>query len=890
MSLTPGRRIGPYEIVNLVGAGGMGEVYRARDTRLDRTVAVKVLTDRAADDPGRRERFQREARAVASLSHPSICALYDVGHDDGVDFLVMEFLEGETLDRRLARGPMPLDETLRNGAALADALHHAHQRGFVHRDVKPANVMLTPTGPKLLDFGLAKWRSRGVFGDGAGEMSAQTTEVREFTHEGAIIGTLQYMAPEQLEGKDADARSDVFGLGLVLYEMATGRKAFAGESHASLIAAIFSSEPPPASTLDPKVPEALDHVVARCLAKDADERWQSARDIARELEWIRSGGQGKTGGRGGTAPPSRYRRAGWIAAGVLLAIATGLTVFLAMVLSRDRAARPTAVRLSLPAPADVTFFPSGHFMALSPDGLHLAYVASTADRTRFLWVQRLSDLTARKLPGTNDATQPFWSFDSRFIVFTADGKLKKVALDGGLPQELCPAHTGFAGSWNRNGIILFGPAPGEPIFSVPASGGTPVAVTTLDKSQLELAHGSPEFLPDGQHFIYLAISSRPESTGVYLTALGSSSRKLLLNVQSNAVFVQPGYLLFVREGVLLAQRFDVNRLALVGDAAPLARSIVTNPNTAIGSFTASDTGILAYKTAANTELTWFDRTGTRLSTIGPAGRVTEPALSPDGARVVVTRLDPETGTPDIWLIDSATGEARQFTFDAASEMRPVWSPDGGVIAFVSNRNGTFNVFGKPSSGSGPDQSLFQSDWETMLQTWSLHAGLVFASMKQSHDRFSLFRLPPGDAQEPVMLVESATSGQVSPDGRWLAYRSNADVYVQSAEHADAKWQISEGGGIEPKWCCNGRELFYLAQDGRLMAVSVTGGSTWANQTPHALFKTHAADMPTPIIGRNQYDVTADGQRFLIVQERPDSPITVVVNWPDLLAPSRAGGK
>jgi eukaryotic-like serine/threonine-protein kinase len=882
VALTLGEKLGPYEIVTLVGQGGMGEVYRARDIRLDRTVAIKVLPATFADNPVRLERFEREARAIAGLNHPNICGLFDVGRQDGVDYLVMEFLEGETLDARLKRGPLPFDQTLRYGREIADALDHAHRRGFIHRDLKPANIMLTATGAKLLDFGLAKLRTLESDSEPA---SARTASL---TGDHTLLGTLQYMAPEQLEEKDVDARADIFALGLVLYEMVTGLKAFAGTSHASLIAAILSSEPRPASSIQPTTPPALDHVIRRCLAKDPEDRWQSARDVSRELEWIAL--QSSHGGRA-ELPASRTRllvRSGWIAAGVVLAGAVGLGLLMA---ANTPSAQPTRTVVRLiepPLPADATFSESAAFMALSPDGRFIAYIASTAG-TAALWVRNLADSSARPLPGTDGARQPFWSPDSRSIAFGAGGKLKRIAIEGGLPQVLCDAPAAYAGTWNRDDVILFAPKDSSTFVRVSASGGAPRPATALDSAREEGAHNWPQFLPDGRHFLYLAVSSRPEFNGIYVGALDSPERRFVLNVRSKARFVAPDQLLYQRDGVLLAQTFDTKRSRLTGEPVQVAQNIAHNLVTGGAAFSVSDTGLLAYRTVGDTELVWFDRTGKHLETLGPPGHLAEPALSPNGTRVAVTVLDQVLGTPDVWVIDTSSGAASRMTFDAAADTRPVWSPDGSHLAFSSNRNGTFGIFQKPSIGAGPDELLYATSWASLVDEWSPDGRvLLLDSMLDSPGTFHLWALGVGDRQA-VRLGRTEfieRNGQFSPDGRWIAYTSNVsgaeEVWVRSTSDAAKPKKVSTHGGIEPKWRRDGRELYYIAPDQRLMAAPMAAASDTGFGAPQALFPTRMFGAFTTVTGRNQYDVTADGQRFLMVQPRGGGPITIVVNWTALL--------
>ncbi|MGH9363953.1 MAG: protein kinase domain-containing protein, partial [Thermoanaerobaculia bacterium] len=543
MTLSAGFRLGPYEVLAPLGAGGMGEVYKAKDTRLERTVAIKVLPAHLSSSEEMRQRFEREARAISQLSHPHICALYDVGSHEGTEYLVMEYLEGETLATRLAKGSLPLDQTLSCGIQIADALDKAHRQGIVHRDLKPGNVMLTKSGVKLLDFGLAKLRqaeSEPV----ASRLSALGTEGTPLTAEGTLLGTLQYMAPEQLEAKEADARTDIFAFGATLYEMATGRKAFSGTSQASLISAIMTAEPALISTIQPMTPPALDRMVKTCLAKDPDERWQNAHDLMRELRWI-----AELGSQAGVPGPVVARRKSrerfsWGLTAVTLLVA--LAAVAAAVRYAHRAAmlaRPMRSSMVLPEKSAL------RAAAISPDGTRVVFVARDSSGRNLLWIRPLDSLAVQPLPGTENPSFPFWSPDSRFIGFFADGKLKKIDASGGPPQTLCDAPVNRGGTWNREGVILFAPVSDGPIYRVSASGGLPTPVTRLDPSRGETSHRWPFFLPDGQHFLYLVASfgGPKEKTGIYVGSLDSKEEKFLLPANSSVAYAPPGYLLFFRE-------------------------------------------------------------------------------------------------------------------------------------------------------------------------------------------------------------------------------------------------------------------------------------------------------------------------------------------------------
>ena len=568
MGLSTGTRLGPYEIASAVGAGGMGEVYRARDTRLDRTVAIKVLPQHLADTPEARQRFEREARAVSALNHPHICTLHDVGSQDGTEFLVMEYLEGETLAARLEKGPLPLEQVLKLGVEISDALDKAHRQGIIHRDLKPGNIMLTKSGAKLLDFGLAK---AALPLASVATLTAAVTRTTPVTQQGTIVGTFQYMSPEQVEGKEVDARSDIFSFGAVLYEMVTGQRAFQGKSQLSVASAILEKEPAPISTAKPMTPPMMERAVNRCLAKEPDDRWQTARDLELELKWIAG-----SGSQSAVAAPVIARNkirelVAWIVAGVcaLAAVTFGVLHW------SHTPEKPRVVRSYVKATLSSGFLFSGQVsgFALSPDGLRLAYVALNANGKGGLWVRPLDSLQAQPLAGTDDASYPFWSPDSRTIGFFAGGKLKRIEASGGPPLTLCDAPLPRGGSWSQAEEILFAPNLNAPLFRVPASGGTATPVTSLDAAKGEVTHRWPQFLPDGRHFLYLAgspygLKENPMNS-VVVGSLDSKERKLLMHTHSSATYAS-GHILFLRQNTLMAQPFDAKRLEFTGEAFPVA--------------------------------------------------------------------------------------------------------------------------------------------------------------------------------------------------------------------------------------------------------------------------------------------------------------------------------
>ncbi len=891
MTLAPGDRLGPYEVVALIGAGGMGEVYRARDTRLNRVVAIKVLLPHVAAQPDLRRRFEREARAVSSLNHPHICRLYDIGEQDGMDYLVMEYLEGDTLGRSLEAGPLALDEMLRCGIQIADALSHAHQQGIFHRDLKPGNVILTRSGAKLLDFGLAKLK----FPEGSGTLPTLAPEAPTLTVEGSIAGTLQYMAPEQLQGRPVDGRTDIFSFGALLFEMATGRRAFDADSAASLIASILSSEPPPPSSLAATVAQAaqsraLDRVIRRCLAKKPENRWQTAQDLTSELEWIAESSWHAAAATGAAPapapapePPRRWReRLAWTSAALTAAAALALVVF------RPSAQRlePPAVRFHLAAPEKTTLSGS---IAVSPDGKHLALVAASADGSNALWVRRLDSVEARLLPSTEGAAHPFWSPDSRFLAFFAGGKLKKIRLDGGPPQVLCDVFEARGGTWSRDGVIVFSPNDRDPLYRIAETGGAPAPVTSFDRSRQESSHQWPHFLPDGRRFLYLVWSAKPEARGIYVGSLDGKQNQRLLASDWGVVFArrdQQDRLLFLRDNTLLAQAFDPQSLRLSGEPLPVAEQVWHDSTVpGLASFSASGNGVLAFRSggARGTQLTWYDRAGKPLGTVGQPGAYRDPALSPDEKRVVVPKLDPQTGTLDLWLFETSRDISSRLTFHPLNEGTPLWSPDAARILYYSDRDGPANLYQKSSSGAGEETAVLESPVSKFPTGWGRDR-VVFANWGD-RTKWDLWVLEVAPAPKPTPYLQTefdSFQAVFSADGRWVAYASNEtnryEVYVQPYPISSGKWQVSTAGGAQPSWRRDGRELYYLAPDRRLMAVDLKAGPGFDPGVPKPLFQTRVTDLAN---SRNQYTPSADGQRFLVntvVGETTAWPITVALNW------------
>jgi len=900
MTLPIGSHLGPYEILALLGSGGMGEVYRARDTRLGRTVAIKILPAERCASPELRQRFEREAKTVSQISHPHICALYDVGHEETaqgrVYYLVMELLEGETLADRLAKGPLPLEQTLRFGIEIAGALHKAHRQGIVHRDLKPANVMLTHGGVKLLDFGLAKTAAALA---SPGSLTALPTRA-ELTQEGTILGTVPYMAPEQLEGKEADARTDIFALGAVLYEMATGRRAFSGASQASLISSIMKDEPAPIGEAQPTTPPALDHIVRTCLAKDPEERWQSANDIGNQLKWV-AGGSGQVrgaasvpsaapaGSTAGAATPARgalREGLGWGVAVVAILAAAGLWI------AGGRPAPKPAVpvRLSVVLPEKSAL----RSAELSPDGSKMVVVARDAQAKNLLWIRALDSLEVQSLPGTENPSFPFWSPDGRSIGFFADGKLKRIAAAGGPPQTLCDAPVSRGGTWGPDGTILFAPVTDGPLYRIAASGGTPVPVTKFDPARGETSHRWPLFLPDGRHFLYLVATfanmAEQERMGIYAGSLDTHDEKFLVRANSNVAFVPPGYLVYLTERNLFAQPFDARELRMIGDPFPVAEQVQYFPQVYRAVFSASATGTLLYQNQTDTtisQLVWFDRGGRRLGALGIAGDQANPHISPDGRKVAVDIVDPRSGNIDIWSYDAAGGIATRLTSHPAIDAGAIWDPYGAQVAFMSMRQGHADMYQESSKGGGVEETILKSDRTKYPMDWSPDRRVIMYRALDVQSNPELWIAPVDRKGEPTPFIKATygvSNGQFSPDGRYVAYASNEsgrwEIYVAPFPGPGGNWKVSSVGGTEPKWRRDGKELFYIAPDGVLMAVTVREGASFDADVPRPLFPLRRRE-PISSVDLFSYDVAPDGQRFLVntdVGDPTTPPLTIVLNW------------
>jgi eukaryotic-like serine/threonine-protein kinase len=886
MSLAVGSRVGTFEILELLGSGGMGEVYRARDTRLDRLVAIKVLSADVANNLRGRERLNREARLLSKASHPHICTLYDVGSvavaGSELRFLVMELLEGETLAAVLPRGPMAIAQALIVATEIVDALGAAHALGIVHRDLKPANIMLTKTGVKLLDFGLARLRPPTLPADD------EAVALRDpVTTEGALVGTLPYMAPEQLRGEAADARSDLFALGAVLYEMITGARAFAADSQAAVIAAILEREPPPLAAHQPLASPALERVVSACLAKNPDERWQTARDLRRELAWVRDADVATESAAPASVKRSSRRLRLWAAA-IAAIVAAAVASVLMYSSRRTPPAAAQAITFSIYPPVGTTFPRGTAEMAVSPDGSRLVFVALSVDGVSRLWIRRLDAIVARAVEGTEGARRPFWAPDGRSIGFFAQGKVKRIAEGGGSPQVLCEATFATGGSWNREGTILFADGVG-PLKRVSDTGGASSSVTTLDTSRHERLHAWPVFLADGRRFLYLARSSDREQTGIYQGSLDSSRTQRLFASDAN-VAVAGSQLFSLNNHSLIAQAYDPTGAQLVGTPTTVAERIaLDSPLRSGGAFAAGAAGVVAYRSASpDSHLVWVDRTGTEVGTFATSADYHNPWLSPDQKRIAVEKTDGVTGRHTIWVLDLSRGSTSRLVFDTAGAHGPAFSPDGRRVAFASNRLGGVDLYSIRADGTGPDDLLLRSPERAslILNDWSSDQRLLLyqSNPRGQQDLWTLPVFPTLEPQPFLQTVANERHGQFSPDVRWIAYSSDEsgvpEIYVRRFPDAGGKWQVSTHGGAQPRWRRDGKELFYLAPDGKLMAAVVTASaSTFETDSARALFDTR---IRTSFIDRtNHYVVTHDGQRFLVnisAEDENSAPITVVVNW------------
>jgi Tol biopolymer transport system component len=892
LALPPGSRIGPYQLASRIGVGGMGEVYRARDTTLNRQVAIKVLLPAVANDPDRLARFRREAQVLASLNHPHIAQIHGFEEADGVRALVMELVDGPTLADRIAGGAIAMAEALQVATQIAEALEAAHEQGIIHRDLKPANIKVRDDGTvKVLDFGLAKALDTQSGADV--DATSSPTLSAHATATGLILGTAAYMSPEQARGRAVDRRADLWAFGCVLYEMLTGQRAFPGEGVSDTIAHVLMKEPD-WTALPADTPALIRRLLRRCVEKDRKQRLDSATAARLEIDEARANPSAGAHAREPVptsvireAEPFRLKRRERVAWFVAVASIVAALAAVVVAMLSWRAAAPELAVLRLDMTTPQTSDPAS--FALSPDGRQVVFVAA-GDGASQLWLRRLDQTTAQPLPGTEGATFPFWAPDSRAIGFFADAQLKRLDLPGGKAQELAHAANGVGGAWSRDGVILFGANVISGLLRVPATGGTPTPVTRPAPG--ELGHRFPQFLPDGRRFIFWVGPSPPDVQGLYLGSLDAPEKHRLVAADGSGAYADPGYLLWPRQGVLVAAPFDAARGMLSGNAVPIVPVVGANVTSNRTAFSVSSAGLLAYRTdvTGRSRLVWVDRSGMVVRQLGPPDENTllYPEPSPDGQRIVVQRT--VQGNMDIWQIDAARGIPSRTTFDTSVDSTAFWSPDGNRLIFRSNRNGVYDFYQKPATGSGDEQPLFASSDDKIPSDWSTDGRFLLYVNEHKETGRDLWALPiePQGVGTPIPLVRTRFAedqGQFSPDGRWIAYRTNEsgldEIYIQAFPGPGSKARVSTQGGSQPRWRRDGKELFYVATDGRLMAVPVALSPTGQAPdigAPVALFAARLTARGAP---KQQYAVARDGQQFLMVVSADDtiaSPITIVQNW------------
>jgi Tol biopolymer transport system component len=884
MPLSTGYRLGFYEIRAPIGAGGMGEVYRAGDTKLKRDVALKILPEAFARDADRMLRFQREAEVLASLNHPNIASIYGVEESSGTRALVMELAPGPTLAERISDGPIPEDEAIHIARQIAEALEYAHEKGVIHRDLKPANVKITPEGAvKILDFGLAK----ALSGDDSaitGDAGNSPTLTMGATKAGVILGTAAYMSPEQARGKNVDRRADIWAFGVVLAEMLTGKRLFRGEDMSEILASVIKEEPRWET-----VPERFRPLLRRCLEKDPRRRLRDIGDAMALLEATATPIAVQS-----AAAPARRPWAAWTAAVLFFVLAAAAVPFSVAHL-REKPAVAQPMRFEIPAPPKASF---EVYTSLSPDGRRLAFTAYSPDGVPRIWIRDLETLQARQLAGTENPASLWWSPDSRYVAFGRGQQLKKIDVAGGPAQTLCESKNAVgSGAWSKSDVIVFGGRGTGPLQQVSSAGGTPSPLTQLDTARQETFHSFPSFLPDGRHFVYFRRSSNVENSSISLGSLDAKpeeqNSKRLIPSQFSAAYAASstpgaGHLLFLRDGTLMAQAFDEEKLELTGEPVPVAEQVGSSNQ--YGNFSASANDVLAYRTGAagTLQLTWFDRNGKSLGTVGEPSLFARLALSPDSTRAAVRR---STASGDLWLMDFMRGVSTRFTFDPSQNDFPVWSPDGSRIVFHSNRGSRFDLYQKASNGAGTEELLLKSDQDKTPTAFSRDGRFLLFSSQDPKNGTDLWVLPMEGDRKPVPVLQTEfneRNAMFSPDMRWIAYGSNesgrAEVYVRpfaapgsGTSATSGKWQVSKDGGDFPHWRQDGKELYFRLPGGAVMAVQVTPTpTTFEAGVPHVLFNypAQAGVEPAP-----------DGNRFLVEafqQDQAAAPITVVLNWQSAL--------
>jgi Tol biopolymer transport system component len=873
--MEPGTQLGHYAIVSPLGAGGMGEVWRARDMKLDREVALKMLPERFADSEERLARFAREAKVLASLNHPNIAAIYGMEDHGPKPFLVLELVEGETLSDRLKRGPLTITESLETVLQIAGALEAAHDRTIVHRDLKPANIKVTPAGEvKVLDFGLAKALAAD---SGNVDLSNSPTVTSAGTMPGVILGTAAYMSPEQARGKEADRASDLWAFGCVLYEMLSGRAPFEGETVTEILHGVLKVEPD-WTRLPSETPEAARRLLRRCLRKDPKLRLRDARDASIEIEEALHG-PGEPEAVTVPEQSRRNERLAWAAALIVTALAAAIGARIWRAAPNTALAPEMRLEITTPPTTDPLSF------ALSPDGQKIVFVASYERRPR-LWLRTLASASARPLAGTNNATFPFWSPDSRSVGFFADGDVKRIDVEGQSVQALTRVPVPAGAAWSSEGMILFAPVPDSAtIYKIPASGGKPTPLPKLESQTL--GHRFPQFLPDGRRFLYYATGD-PEFRGIYVGNIDGSPSRRLFDADSPAAYAASGHLLFVRQGTLFAQSFDAARYATSGNPHPVAEQVASG-GVVSAALSVSAAGPIAYRTGSGgkRQLAWMDRSGKVIGRIGEP-EISGPrymSLSPDNRRIAEQRSI--QGNTDIWLLDLERGAALRFTTEVLPDIAPIWSPGGDRIVFSSVANGLFDLYEKLLDGT-PSKKLLETGQSKQATDWSSDGKFILFRSRDPETDWDVWALPLTGERKPLLVVRTRfqdRDAQFSPDGKWIAYQSDEsgrfEIYVQPFPGPGVKSLVSTGGGAQARWSRDGKELFYMSLDGRLMAVSfraASDGRRVETGAPVPLFFAPVGSVQD--VGLAHYVVSPDGQRFLMdtVVEETGSPITLILNW------------
>jgi eukaryotic-like serine/threonine-protein kinase len=893
-----GQTISNYKILDKLGEGGMGVVYKAHDTKLDRTVALKFLPQSVSPTSEEKTRFMQEAKAAATLNHQNICTIHDIQEYEGQLFIVMEYIDGQTLRDRTEKqkdAPLSSKQAIDIGIQIAEGLAAAHENGIIHRDIKSENIMLKKDGRVvIMDFGLAKLPG-----------------VSRLTKAGSTVGTMGYMAPEQVQGLDVDHRADIFSLGVILYEMFAGEAPFKGAHETAMAYEIVNIDPVPLTSIQPEIDPELDRIVLECLDKDKDERYQSAREVAKDLKrFKRESGRQRVSRitSAYTAHPSRSgemrtepirsadsalqasqavskRRLNipFLSAAALLILVSAVYIFQQLTTGEPDVHRST-FSVS-PLESWQYYNLGGGHIAVSPDGRTTAFVSTGTDGTQHLWIRPLEDLSSRMLPGTEGAIFPFWSPDSRFIGFFADGKLKKIDITGGRPLTICDAANGRGGAWNQHGDIIFAAQAASALYRVPDAGGIPEQLTSIDDQPSGVGHRWPAFLPDGKHFLYLW--GNIDGRDLYVASLDLQTNKRLLQNSSNVEY-SDGRIFYIRESMLMAQPFNSKKLELTGQPNLVAENIFYNSGFAKGAFSLSQNGVLVYQAGQSVEgvsLNWYDETGNLLNTLS-SGRYIDLHISPDGNMLAVDFTSPETQNRDIWIYDLDREFKTRFTFNSGIDRMPRWSPDGKQIAFSSNRNGTFDLFIKESSGASEEMSIFEHDSDLYISDWSRNGKYILINaLEQTKNLWSIWVLPIEEGTDPYQFLSTEFneySARFSPDGRWVAYVSDIsgrqEIYIRQFPGPGAVWQISTNGASDPVWSPGGNEIFYTDLSNNLVASRIRNVDNRVEVVSvREVFGTNKANLFSNAL----YDISPDGKRFIIVSTgglAQSPPLTFVVNW------------